>query len=319
MKNSVAVIVLNWNGWKDTIECLESVFQLSYPYIDVILVDNHSNDQSIEKIKLYCQGRLVVESKYISYSKHNKPMRYIEYNQEEAAAQNKTTNRNEVSLTIIKNNQNYGFAEGNNIGIRFALTMFSPDYILLLNNDAVVEKAFLNPLVDYMSVHPNIGIIGPKILYYDTNKIQTLGVKINFITGHTTSIVHNRKEKENDVLNVDYVYGACFLIRTSVIEKIGLLDPKYFLYNEEADWSLRARSMGYRACCYLLAHVWHKSQASTSKITKYCYYYPIRKKLVSIIIFSISMSFKVLLISLKHRDMSMIGFCVSAIKDAMDR
>ena len=68
----VAIIILNWNGWEDTIECLESLYQITYPNYDVIVVDNGSEDESIEKIKEYCEGEIKVESKFFECNPINK-------------------------------------------------------------------------------------------------------------------------------------------------------------------------------------------------------------------------------------------------------
>lgn len=80
----VAIIILNWNGWKDTIEYLESLYQITYPNYDVIVVDNGSEDESIEKIKEYAEGKIKVESKFFEYFGENKPIKIIEYTRGEA-------------------------------------------------------------------------------------------------------------------------------------------------------------------------------------------------------------------------------------------
>jgi len=113
----VSIIILNWNGWKDTIECLESLYRIIYPNYDVIVVDNGSEDNSIEKIKEYCEGKIKVESKFFEYSSENKPIRIIEYSREEAEAgggreQEIADLPSNKKLILIKNEKNYGFAGG---------------------------------------------------------------------------------------------------------------------------------------------------------------------------------------------------------------
>ena len=116
MNPKVSIVILNWNGWEDTIECLESLYQITYPDYDVIVVDNGSEDESVEKIKEYAEGNIVVESKFFEYSSGNKPIKIIEYTREEAEAgggkeeeiADLPSNR---KLIIIKNEKNYGFAE----------------------------------------------------------------------------------------------------------------------------------------------------------------------------------------------------------------
>ena len=79
----VAVIILNWNGWKDTVECLESLYNINYPNYDVVLVDNASSDDSIQKIEKYCKGNLKVESKFLTFQTGNKPIKIVEHTEDE--------------------------------------------------------------------------------------------------------------------------------------------------------------------------------------------------------------------------------------------
>ena len=79
----VSIIILNWNGWKDTLEALESVYQIKYPNYGVVLLDNASDDESIEKIREYCEGKIKVKSEFFEYSKSNKPINLTEYQKNE--------------------------------------------------------------------------------------------------------------------------------------------------------------------------------------------------------------------------------------------
>ncbi|CAD6491110.1 MAG: Glycosyl transferase family 2 [Candidatus Argoarchaeum ethanivorans] len=113
----VAIIILNWNGWGDTLECLESVYQITYPNYDVIVVDNGSEDESVEKIREYCGGEIEVESKFFEYSSENKPIKIIGYTREEAEAGGGEEGGiddlpSNEKLMIIKNEKNYGFVGG---------------------------------------------------------------------------------------------------------------------------------------------------------------------------------------------------------------
>ncbi len=83
----VAIVILNWNGWLDTIECLESVYQMQYPVYDVIVIDNGSENNSIEKIKEYADGKIHVDSPFFTYAEDNKPIDYIEYTRQETESE----------------------------------------------------------------------------------------------------------------------------------------------------------------------------------------------------------------------------------------
>ncbi|WP_370520470.1 glycosyltransferase family 2 protein [Thermococcus sp. LS2] len=80
----VSIIILNWNGWRDTIECLESLYRITYLNYDVIVIDNGSRDNSIQKIREYCEGKIKVNSEFFKYSPYNKPIRVFEISEDEA-------------------------------------------------------------------------------------------------------------------------------------------------------------------------------------------------------------------------------------------
>jgi GT2 family glycosyltransferase len=233
MKNPrVSVVIINWNGWKDTLECLESLFDVNYSNYDVVVVDNNSHDDSVIQIKDYAPNK---------------------------------------ELKLIENEKNYGFAEGNNIGIKYALKYFKPDYILLLNNDIVVDKDFLKELVNIGKSDDKIGILGPKIYFYDKpDVIWSAGCKISWKLGRGLHIGIGQTDhgQYDNPKKVEYISGSAFLIKKGVINKIGLMDKKYFLYFEESDWTLRANQAGYKSLYVPNAKVWHKVSQSGGGITK---------------------------------------------------
>jgi GT2 family glycosyltransferase len=265
MKPKVSIIILNWNGWKDTVECLESLYRIDYPNYDVIVVDNGSTDDSIEKIKEYCEGKIAVESKFFKYEPSNKPIEVVECGRDDRLDTSKTQ---KDRLFLIKNDKNYGFAKGNNIGIQYALKAFNPDYILLLNNDTVVDRNFLTELVKLMESDGKIGIAGPKIYYYDFNGrsdvisftgediIPEKGSGKRYGCGEIDSGQWDRQ------MEVDRLEGSCMLIRREVFERIGLLDEDYFLYWEETDFCIRAKKAGFKVVYCPKARIWHKVSAS---------------------------------------------------------
>lgn len=231
-KPKVDIVIVNWNGWEDTIECLESIYKIDYPDYEVIIVDNHSQDDSVKRIKESSEGK---------------------------------------AFTIIENEENYGFAEGNNIGIRYALKYLNPKYILLLNNDTVVDEDFLKELVDAGENKAYIGILSPKIYHYDRpNIIWSAGCKISwkFARGIQIGTGELDKGQYNDQKEVEYVSGSAFLIKTDVIDEIGLMDKNYFLYFEESDWTLRANQAGYKSLYVPSAKIWHKVSRSGGGISK---------------------------------------------------
>ena len=223
-KAAVAIIILNWNGLEDTVECLESLRRTTYPSYKIAVVDNGSkgNDASI------------LEKKYGKV------------------------------VEVIRSKTNRGFAGGCNIGIKWA---FKTDatHILLLNNDTTVDRRFLAELVEAAKSDPKIGIVGPKIYYYDDrHRIATAGGTINFWTGNAPLI--GRETIDNgefeDVKQVDYVSGCALLIKREAIEKIGIFDEEYFAFYEETDLCTRARRSGYEVVVAPKSVLWHKVSRS---------------------------------------------------------
>jgi len=217
----VSIIILNWNGLEDTIECLESLKKIAYPNYEVIVIDNGSVGNDAQRLK----------EKFGDY------------------------------IYLIQNERNYGYAEGNNIGIRHVLKESTSDYVLLLNNDLVVHPQFLDELVKLAEDDCSIGIAGPKsYLYSSRNKLEFTTAKIDLWRGRTVQVGFGRIDsgQYDNVQDTDYCQGACFLIRREVIQRIGLLDASYFAYWEETDYCLRARKEGFRIVYCPRAKIWHK-------------------------------------------------------------
>lgn len=286
----VAIIILNWNNWKDTIECLESLYKISYLNYDIILVDNSSSDRSVEKIRSYCSGELKVESCYVDYELNGKPIELLEYTRSEIETESEDeTNllnmNSNKRIFLIKNEKNYGFAGGNNIGIRFALKKLMPDFILLLNNDTVVQKDFLDEMIKAAQADDKIGIVGPLIYYYNqqgkSSEISYAGDK----TGKLSFLlppfllpqIYNKARKYNAPMEVIHVQGSCFLVRSEVFKKVGLLDTHFFLYGEETDFCFRTKKAEYNLIFTPSAKIWHKCGASSNRSLRV--YYITRNKI----------------------------------------
>lgn len=255
MKPHLTIILLNWNGWKDTVKCLESIYKIDYPYFNTIVVDNNSKDNSVEKIVEYINNTNVSNLK-----KTNEFVKKFEYRGKKW--NNFHLNKHYKDLFIIKNDKNYGFAEGNNIGIRFAQKNLKYDYILLLNNDTIVKPNFLRELLKPFELKNNIAIAGPQIIPLIKNNIKKdlaiIGSKISFWRG---GIPINLKPK-SQITDVDMVSGACILIKKEILEELGLLDSTYFFGWEDADFCTRTKRSGYKIVGVEKAQIFHKIGAS---------------------------------------------------------
>lgn len=281
MPPHVTIILLNWNGWKDTVECLESVYRISYPSFSVVLVDNNSTDGSLDKIRDFCSGNFNVfnELKHPNISKiiktpTKKPIKLIEFDEKDIVGQNSMNGdiksfSTQPALFLIKSKKNHGFTGGNNIGIKFAQNSIKSDYILLLNNDTVVETGFLEPMVEISENSKDIGFVGPKTYFYHPypQKIIQItgGGGINLKKAKTFQRGYQEKEngQYNDSVDIGYVGGSCVLVKNEVLNKVGLLDERFFMYWEDTDWSYRGYKKGYRSVYQPKSIIWHKHGASS--------------------------------------------------------
>jgi len=282
MKPRISLIIINWNSWPDTIECLESLYRISYPSYVVVLLDNGSRDNSLEKIRDYLTGNMVVNSDFFEYISENKPISILEYTNYEAETGG--CREKEIAdlpfnrkIVLIRNDKNYGFAEGNNIGIRYTLKAHNPDYVLLLNNDTVVKSDFLDELVKASQKDEAAGFVGPLIYYYTYNGkmdvISTVGINLIMEKGQFMRIGSTEPDQGQykTVMTVDFLEGSCLLIKRTVLEKIGLFDSRYFAYWEETDLCIRGREAGYKCLCVPTAKIWHKVSSSAPKGVKLYY------------------------------------------------
>lgn len=282
VKPLVYILILNWNGWRDTIECLESVFRNDYPSYRVIVCDNNSSDGSLDYIKKWADGLVKVELakdnplRDLSSPPIPKPVRYVEYDRTAAEAGGDRRD-DEARLILIQTGANLGFAGGNNVGLRYVMARDDFDYVWLLNNDTVVGYDALSNLIKVAESNRLIGIVGSKLFhYYLPQIIQTMG-GTDQITWKTTGDYIHSFEPDNPEFNNDfevkgYICGASLLIKKSVLESIGLLDENYFMWAEEVDWCFSAVQKGWKLYYCGTSHVWHKEGGSCGRfvIKNFC-------------------------------------------------
>ncbi len=266
---NVSIILLNWNGWKDTVECLESLRAVKYNNYNVIIVDNGSEDDSIEKIREYCEGNLRIESPFFEYNLENKPINLVEFFKEEIEKKSLEIKNTDKNFFLLKNMRNYGFADGNNIGIKFAIDHLNSDYVMLLNNDTVVDDNFITAMVTIAESKGKIGVVGPKIYSYDhPQEIQTAGFTIKWSIGEIVSIGHTEKDngQYDEIKSVDCVSGCSMLVKKELILEMGnFFDHEYFLYYEDMDSCVRTRKLGYDILYVPLSMIWHKTSSTSKK------------------------------------------------------
>lgn len=231
----VYVILLNWNRAQDTINCLKSLASLQGVLPKVIVCDNASLDDSWGRLEAYLASGT------------------------------------QLDIQLVQTGSNLGFAAGNNVGLRIALSDPAMDFVWLLNNDTVVDSGALLALERYMKQHPEVGLCGSTLLYADDpGHIQAVGGRYNPWLSASEHMLGHQVYSEGLCRSVnpddmDYVVGASMFARRSFLEQVGMMSEEYFLYFEEIDWATRMRRLlpkmrlGYSPDSL----VYHKEGAST--------------------------------------------------------
>lgn len=177
----------------------------------------------------------------------------------------KENHTNDVHL--IECAENLGFSQGNNLGIQHAL-QGQAGWVLLINNDTLVEPSFLDQLELVAESHPDTSLIGPLIFYFDDpERIWYLGDRLIPGTLATYSLYRDQLMPLSlpTILPVDFITGCAMLVKRQVFEQVGLLDPALFMYGEDVDFCWRARRAGFRLAVVPHAKVWHKVSKSASR------------------------------------------------------
>jgi GT2 family glycosyltransferase len=226
MPPKVSIIIVHLKDVTNLIDCLGSLNKIIYPNFEIVIVHNGSKSTALTT-------QLDSVNKYIK--------------------------------GIINTKFNLGYARANNIGIKEAIRG-GTDYILLLNDDTVVSPNFLNSLVDMAEKNSDIAILGPLIYYYDEpERIWFAGAKFK----RETCQVIARRSDEIDAslytkaIDSDYITGCSLLANRKILDKIGLLDERFFLYWEDVDWGLRVKKNNQKNAIILSSKIWHKVSVST--------------------------------------------------------
>ena len=206
----VVIIILVWNDYLNTKQCLESLSLIEYKNLEIIIVDNHSHTDCVKKL----QG---------------------EYK----------------DLTYILNDENYGYAEGNNIGIRYALA-HQAEYVLVLNNDVMVKnKDLLTEMVSCFAKNTGLGILGCKVMQYDVKAgYRPYNYDVYFFEKVKDRLLRKSFKKVSvaDVKHLIirlWVPGSAIMFSREMLSNVGLFNSEFFMFAEENDLCIRAFKSGY--------------------------------------------------------------------------
>lgn len=263
---NVTVIILNWNSWHDTIECLESVFKIEFPNFNIILIDNNSQDDSVPRIISWLAGKFKEEIKtdfpHLVKPYADKPIQYKIFNiaNDSVITKNLNSDNESTKLYFFTCNQNLGFAKASNVAIKFCQDYLLSKYYYLLNNDTVVEPDVLSRLVDVMEGSPDIGAAQSTIYHYKKPEvIANAGARI-FFWGQTK---YYKKIDVDEVKTVDFVNGCALFVNSKVISDLGALSEKYFFGEEDFEFSMRLKKRGMKKVCVGASKVYHKIGVSS--------------------------------------------------------
>jgi len=231
----VSVVIVSWNARAFLLECLRSIRAFSGEVkVEIIVVDNASQDGSVEAVE---------------------------------------TQFREVRL--IRNSENMGFAKANNIGISLA----TGRYLCLINSDVKVLNGCVKNLCEYMDAHPEIGLIGPKILNPDltiqsscrhfpslwNNFCPAVGLDKVFPRSRFFGGEHMFYFPYDRIARVDVIVGCFMMVRRQVLDSVGLLDERFFIYAEDIDWCKRFWKAGWQVMFFPEARAIHHRGGSSSK------------------------------------------------------
>lgn len=235
----VSIITINYNESSVTMEMLESLDELTYKNVEVIVVDNASPSDNPDVIR-------------------------------EAFP----------NITLIKSEENLGFAGGNNLGVEAS----KGEYLLFINNDTIVPKDFIEPLVETLENDHSIGMVSPKIkFHWDASLIQYAGyTPMNHWTIRNSSIGYHQKDNGGYDLpgETESIHGAAMMVPKRVVDKVGKMTEIYFLYYEEHDWAAMIKRSGYKVYYQPKSYILHKESLSTGKFSPLKTYYIARNRIV---------------------------------------
>lgn len=264
----LTLITLNWNGWEDTIECLESLLRSTYENFDIVLIDNNSTDDSLAKIKEWLNGKSKNELKtnfpeYV-YPLIGKPLPFIELELKGGELQPFET-KQLPQIILMKSDANLGFAAANNIGIWLATNLFNSKYVFLLNNDTVIPPDALQNTVNILEQNDRIGVVQAAQYYYDDKtKLAHAGGYVKFWGQYR----YYRTIRDGEIKPVTFVSGCALCIRADVLKKYGTLSEKFFFGEEDFEFSLRMNKNQINMVCPSDCRVYHKIAVASKKMLK---------------------------------------------------
>lgn len=255
LEKLVGIVVLNYNNGDDTIECIESILSINYSNYNLIIVDNNSTDKSVSQIVEWIKS-----NNYDFNSIRDKDIG--------------GSNSESKQITVIGNEKNGGYGYGNNIGIKYALKNRA-DYVLVLNNDTVVDPNFLQPLVNRCERDSSVGIASGKINYY--NNPDTIWFNGGTFSPDSGKISHlNFMEKDvgqKPEDEITFLSGCLWFIPKKVWREVGFIDEKFFMYMEDVDLCIRVIKKNFKLIIVNESKILHKAGSLSTGYSRFSVYW----------------------------------------------
>jgi GT2 family glycosyltransferase len=231
----ISIIIINWNTRQLLLDCIDSVFRtVQHAKFEIFVVDNGSCDGSVE----------AVQSAF-------------------------------PSVKVIANPRNQGFAKANNIALR----QMQGRYAVLLNSDTVLKKSSLETMLDFMDRHPEAGMCGPQLLNRDGSKQVSTGsfptllnefaskAVVRFLSkGHLLKVRQTDSDGSTAPHQVEFIIGACMMVRKTALDQAGLLDEDFFFLYEEIEWCQRMHKSGWPVYHLPAVEIFHYQKMSFTGI-----------------------------------------------------
>jgi GT2 family glycosyltransferase len=272
----VYAIVVNYNGWRDTVECLDSLLRSDYADLRILVCDNASTDNSVDAILAWAgttRGEAAGDAK---------PLRLVVCTAGELSTPG--DERDAARVVLVRSGSNLGFAGANNIALRYAVRRDPHAYALLINNDAIMAPNAIREMVAHAESRDNVGAVGATVLRYDRpDRVETLaGARFNRLHGlvEWNHVDMARAAQRPDAVDIDFIAGCCLMVPCSTVARIGFMDEGYFLYGEDADWCLRMRRAGLTLTYCPSAEIWHKGGGTVVYRSPLHDYYAVRGTLM---------------------------------------
>jgi GT2 family glycosyltransferase len=255
---SVLAAVINWNGWRDTVTCVESMRAMTGPPVHLLICDNGSTDDSHQQL---CAWARSVFGAGESRQNLEEQGQLVTFQPEGGRPSGPL-----LSMHVLRLARNFGYAGAINRCIAWGQEALAPGAYWLLNNDIALDPQALQHLVRATRSRGDIGLCGSVLLEWDEPKrVQAIGGSFHRMLGigsHIKQLPAVVPPNEELFFGIDYPIGASLLVTREFIEAVGPMDEDYFLYYEEMDWAERGRFKGFRPAVALRSELRHKEGAS---------------------------------------------------------